>query len=98
MKKLSDRVVWSPLYGGCMMIQRMVNGAWVDWTSMQEGEHAKLDAKTRKVVKWHNLQLREQQLNELARLANEKYAKALAKVENARYKMGALSEQIRKAK
>lgn len=80
------------------MIQRMVNGCYVDWSSMQEGEHPKLDARTRKVVRWCNLQLREERLKERARRANEKYAKALARVENVRYKMNQLSKEISNAR
>ena len=92
MKKLSNRIVWSPLYGGCMMEQRMVNGAWVDWNSYQEGEHP---TRNPKIVKWENLRLRQERLKDQAEVHHQKYLRALAKVEHVRYKMDALSKEIR---
>src|SRR4026207_1350644 len=96
MKKLSNRIAWSPLYGGCMMEQRMVNGAWVDNNSMSEGEFPVYDARAKLCVKWHNYRLREERYKERAAKAQEKYLRALCKATAVRTVMDELGKEIRK--
>lgn len=84
MKTSKNRIVWSPDCGGCMMEQKMVNGAWVDNNSMEEGSYPVNDKYTKVIVKWYNLNLRKNQAMNRAWLLQQKYLSALqqaAKIE-----------------
>lgn len=61
---MKERVVWSPKYGGCLMIQQWIEeqyvteagpwesrpGVWQDFTSQEEGTYPEHDAKSKQAV------------------------------------------------
>lgn len=98
MLKKPDRVVWTALYGGSLMVQKMVNGSYQNWSSYQEGEHPEYDKRTKLIVKWENLRLRKEILDQKAVMAQRVYFEKLARAEAVAKKMGSLSEQIRSIK
>lgn len=53
------------------MIQRMVDGFWIDWISTEEGEYPEYNKKTKHAVRYMNAFLRSYRLKEKARILRD---------------------------
>src|SRR5262249_25874566 len=65
---LYQRYVWSSECGGCIMLQKRKKGSleWVDSDSREEGQYPTYTKAVKEIVKWYNLQLRVESIDQKA--------------------------------